>query len=135
MASTTVVTPPVFSDLVSKAMNNLKSIEAYSNSSDEDLKKIGVAAELGYAMPPHVGNFPDIKQNNEFLFPDLVLASVRFGHGALLQWRHDPATIMNMLTQVSLIAADRTIGNATQAAKVAAAYYSQCRSRRPQTFF
>ena len=79
---------------------------------DEDLKKIGLAAECGYAMPPHVCSFPDTVKAGDYLFPDLMLASIRFGHGSLMQWRHDPATVLNMMTQAAIIAADRSLGNA-----------------------
>ena len=97
--------------------------------SDEDLKKISVAAELGYAMPPHVCDFPDPNRPNEHLFPDLVAAIGRFAHGGLSQWRHDPATAMNMFTEAAAIASDRNLGSASRAARIAAEYLEKCREQ------
>jgi hypothetical protein len=92
--------------------------------SDDDLKKIGAAAELGCAMPPHICGFPDSRNAGQYLYPDMVMAFLRFGHGAMLQWRHDTATLFNMLTQTTAIAADRSHGSPEAAAKLACAYFA-----------
>ena len=98
-------------------------------TSDEDLKKIGGAAELGYAMPLYVCAFPDPSKTNEYIFPHMVAALGRFAHGGLLQWRHDPATAINMFTEAAGIASDRNLGSATRAARFAAEYLEKCREQ------
>ena len=91
--------------------------------SDDDLKRIGAAADLGYALPVNVCGFPDSKTScGEYLFPDLVLALGRAAHGGLLQWRQDPATALNTITAVARIAADRGLGSVDLAARVATEY-------------
>ena len=97
--------------------------------SDEDLRKIGVAADLGYAVPPHICNLPNNRNANDFLFPDLVLAWNRFAHGSFLQWRHDPAIVINMITQSALIASDRSLGGPAHAAHIATACFANCREQ------
>lgn len=102
---------------------------SWSIPSDEDLKKFSLAADLGYAAPPHLCGFPDYKQENDYFLADLVLAWGRYAHASLLQWRHDPATVINMMTQTAKIASDRSLGNAGKAARIASVYYSNCREQ------
>ena len=109
--------------------SSMRLITMQALTSDEDLKKIGVATELGYAMPPYVCAFPDPSKPNEYLFPDLTAALGRFAHGGLLHWRHDPATVINMFTDAAAIASDRTLGSAGRAARVSAEYLEKCREQ------
>ena len=61
------------------------------------------------------------------MFPELIQALVRFAHGGLLQWRFSAATSLNIIAEVARIAADKSHGSPSIAAKLAAVYIEKCR--------